>query len=242
MSVKMRSVIVVPARMESSRFYAKLIQNLGGITVIERVLTQCLKTTRATEVYLATNSTSIIQKIEHLPVHVLYKNKEYANGTERIADSISHLNDINIVLNVQGDEPFVEPQLLDQMISCLSSEPEISICTARSLEQFNSVLPEDVKVLEDENSFAIKFQREPISSLNKSYKHIGIYGFKYDVLQKLVKLPQTENETLNKLEQLRWMDHNYRIKMIISQYKSISIDTPEDLNLARLLLSKMSDK
>ena len=230
----MKIVGIIPARYESSRFPGKPLAMISGKSMIQRVYEQAKKATNLTEVYVATDDERIIKEVETFGGQVIMTAKEHLNGTSRCAEALEILNkSFNYIINIQGDEPLINPLQINELASLFLDE-HAEIITQVAIETDISLLENKniVKAILDKDCYAIDFKRKLSESTLVSssfFRHVGIYGFKTDVLKKIVQLTPTKNELEEHLEQLRWIDNKFIIKSGITKYKSISIDTKEDL-------------
>lgn len=230
----MKIVGIIPARYESSRFPGKPLAMISGKSMIQRVYEQAKKATNLTEVYVATDDERIIKEVETFGGQVIMTAKEHLNGTSRCAEALEILNkSFNYIINIQGDEPLINPLQINELASLFLDE-HAEIITQVAIETDLSLLENKniVKAILDKDCYALDFKRTLTESTLVSssfFRHVGIYGFKTDVLKKIVQLTPTKNELEEHLEQLRWIDNKFIIKSGITKYKSISIDTKEDL-------------
>ena len=239
----MKKVIVIPARLDSSRLPKKVLLDLNGKTVLQRVYEQCLKVKNIDEVYIATDSLEIKEVCETFTNHVIITKSTHQSGTDRIGEAISSI-DCDIVINVQADEPFIEPSLIEALVNSFSNS-EISMSSAMS--KINNVKDLQnsnvVKVVVDHHNNALFFSRSLLpfprdvkeisiakEALEKYqfFRHIGIYGYRKDFLLKFVNMEQSYLEKVEKLEQLRALENGFKIKMIEAESSLIGIDTQED--------------
>ena len=239
----MKKVIIIPARLDSSRLPKKVLLDLKGKTVIQRVYEQCLKVKNVDGVYIATDSIEIKEVCETFTNHVIITKSTHQSGTDRIGEAVSAIA-CDIVINVQGDEPFIEPSLIEALVNSFSNS-EISMSSAMS--KINNVKDlhnsNVVKVVTDLHNNALFFSRslipfprdvKEISIANEVlkkyqfYRHIGIYGYRKDFLLKFVNMEQSYLEKIEKLEQLRALENGFKIKMIDANSSLIGIDTQED--------------
>ena len=239
----MKKVIIIPARLDSSRLPKKVLLDLKGKTVIQRVYEQCLKVKNVHGVYIATDSVEIKEVCETFTNNVIITKSIHKSGTDRIGEAVSAL-DCDIVINVQGDEPFIEPSLIEALVNSFSNS-EISMSSAMS--KINNVKDLQntnvVKVVTDLHNNALFFSRsfipfprdvKEISIANEViekshfFRHIGIYGYRKDFLLHFVNLEQSYLEKVEKLEQLRALENGFKIKMIEANSSLIGIDTQED--------------
>jgi 3-deoxy-manno-octulosonate cytidylyltransferase (CMP-KDO synthetase) len=230
----LKIVGIIPARYESSRFPGKPLAMISGKSMIQRVYEQAKKATNLTEVYVATDDERIIKEVETFGGQVIMTAKEHLNGTSRCAEALEILNkSFNYIINIQGDEPLINPLQINELASLFLDE-HAEIITQVAIETDLSLLENKniVKAILDKDCYALDFKRTLTESTLVSssfFRHVGIYGFKTDVLKKIVQLTPTKNELEEHLEQLRWIDNKFIIKSGITKYKSISIDTKEDL-------------
>ncbi len=235
---------MIPARYEASRFPGKLLENLGGKSVIVRTYEAVLDTELFDAVYVVTDNEKIRKEIEGIKGEVILSTKPHETGSDRIAEAISNLNDeIDIVVNVQGDEPFVNREILSKLIGVFESDEAKKIDVASlvfpmtKVDEIND--PNNVKVVMDSNNFALYFSRAPIpyprdNTQAKYHQHIGVYAFRKEALLNFTKLPMGKLEKAEKLENLRFLTNGMKVKMLLTRDKSIGIDTPQDLEKARL--------
>ena len=239
----MKKVIIIPARLDSSRLPKKVLLDLKGKTVIQRVYEQCLKVKNVDGVYIATDSIEIKEVCETFTDKVIITKSTHQSGTDRIGEAVSAI-DCDIVINVQGDEPFIEPSLIEALVNSFSNS-DISMSSAMS--KINNIKDLQntnvVKVVTDLHNNALFFSRSLIPfprdvkeiSIAKErlkkyqfFRHIGIYGYRKDFLLKFVNMEQSYLEKVEKLEQLRALENGFKIKMIEADYSLIGIDTRED--------------
>ncbi len=233
----MKVIALIPARYDASRFPGKLLQDLAGKPVIVRTYEATLQTNLFDEVFVVTDSRSIAESISGYGGKYIFSSRQHATGSDRIAEAAEQI-EADIVINVQGDEPFVNKAVLSSLIDVLSQD------TARQIDVASLVFPIDqpeaianpnnVKVVMDKQDFALYFSRAPIpypaaETKLQYYQHIGIYAFRKRALQAFAGLPADDLELTEKLENLRFLYHGMRVKMLKTNHKSIGIDTPEDL-------------
>lgn len=237
----MKVIGIIPARYDSTRFPGKPLVDIAGISMIQRVYNQVKHAASLSEVVVATDDQRIFDHVKSFAGNVVMTKKDHQSGTDRCAEVISNISGFDIAVNIQGDEPFIDPQQIDLLVSCFQN-PEVQIATLvrpiteiEDLENINKP-----KVVLNLNQEALYFSRQPIPFLRGKniqdwlknetfYNHIGIYGFKVDTLKMIASLPISKLETAESLEQLRWLDNGYKIKTAISNHINDAIDTPEDL-------------
>lgn len=241
----MKIIAVIPARYASTRFPAKLMQDLGGKSVILRTYEATAKTNLFQDVFVVTDSDLIYDEIVSNGGKAIMSTKEHESGSDRIAEAIEDI-DCDIVVNVQGDEPFTSKEPLEQVISIFEKDENNQIDLASLMREIKEETeinnPNNVKVVTDQNSFALYFSRSVIpypreKNVGTRYmQHIGIYAFRKQVLLDFYNLPMKSLEASEKLEQLRYLEFGKRIKMVETNHIGIGIDTSEDLEKARKML------
>ncbi len=241
----MKIIAVIPARYASTRFPAKLMQDLGGKTVILRTYEAAISTHLFDDVFVVTDSDLIYNEIISNGGKAIMSIKEHESGSDRIAEAVENM-DVDVVINVQGDEPFINKKPLEELIEVFKNDIEKKVDLGSLMfqitdkEEINN--PNNVKVITDQQGFALYFSRSVIpfpreENVGVRYmKHIGIYAFRKEALMDFYRLPMLSLEASEKLEQLRYLEYGKRIKMVETSDGSIGIDTPEDLEKARKLL------
>ena len=232
----------IPARYAATRFPAKLMQPLGDKTVIRHTYDNTLATGLFDEVYVVTDSEIIFNEITSNGGKALMSQKEHESGSDRIAEAVAHLP-IDIVVNVQGDEPFVKKEPLEKLIDVFK-DPKVEVASLmQTLTQPHLIAdPNYVKVAIDKNANALFFSRSVIPYARNTeiaityFEHIGVYAFKKQALLQFTQWPITPLEAAEKIECLRYLENGVPIKMVLTQYMGIEIDTPEDLIKAAQLL------
>ncbi len=241
----MKIAAIIPARYASTRFPGKPLADIAGKTMIQRVYEQCKQINELAYVIVATDDERIYQNVIQFGGQACMTSTQHLTGTDRIWEVVEKLNlAVDVIINVQGDEPFIQPSQLQNVIACFQ-DPNAAIATLVQPIQQNEVLfnVNAPKVVLDDAHFALYFSRQAIPFLRNEptenwlnnhtyYQHIGIYGFRKDVLQKLVKLAPSKLEQAESLEQLRWLAAGYKIKTATTHETTIAIDTPEDLEIA----------
>ncbi|WP_417355011.1 3-deoxy-manno-octulosonate cytidylyltransferase [Flavobacterium sp.] len=241
----MKIIAVIPARYASTRFPAKLMQDLGGKTVISRTYEAAVKTELFDDVFVVTDSDIIFKEITNNGGKAIMSIKEHESGSDRIAEAVENL-DVDIVVNVQGDEPFINKEPLADVLEVFKSDAAREIDLASLMIEINNwediENPNNVKVIVDQKQFALYFSRSVIpyprdkETGARYYKHIGIYAFRKHALMDFYKLPMQSLEATEKLEQLRYLEYGKKIRMVETTHVGIGIDTPEDLEKARKML------
>ena len=233
---------VIPARFASTRFPGKPLTDIRGKSMIRRVYEQALLSEHLDKVVVATDDERIYEHVRMFGGEVLMTRPEHISGTDRCAEVAGHFPGAEFVINIQGDEPFIQPQQIDLLINTLLEQQEAGIATlAKKIEQPEALdNPNIVKAVISQSGEALYFSRFPIPFLrgvppenrlehHHFYKHIGLYGFRNDILRQITALSPTPLERAESLEQLRWLEHGYRIAVRITELETIGIDTPEDL-------------
>ena len=240
----MKVIAVIPARYNSTRFPGKLMEILGSKTVITTTYQNVVETGLFHEVFVATDSEIIFDEISKNGGKAVMTG-EHETGSDRIAEAVKNI-DCDIVINVQGDEPFLKKEPLKQLINVFSEDhqKEISLASLKiQLKEPDEIqTPNNVKVITDNNGFALYFSRSVIPFLReqdfdvKYYKHIGVYAFRKEALLKFSSLEMTPLEISEKLEQLRYLENGMKIKLVETDFVGVGIDTPEDLEKAKRLI------
>jgi len=240
----MKFLALIPARYQSTRFPGKPLAGLGGKPVIQWVYENVAKALDA--VWVATDDERIFRTVETFGGKAIYTSPEHDSGTDRCAEAARLLEKnttFDVVINVQGDEPFIRGEQIRQLMSCFEGSTKIATLVKKidsAEELFN---PNRPKVVLDSNQNALYFSRSPIPFVRGEEKnnwpgatafwaHIGMYAYKKEVLQQITQLQQGKLERIEALEQLRWLENGYRIKTAVTQFQSIGIDTPHDLEKA----------
>ncbi len=233
---------IIPARYASTRFPGKPLIDIGGKTMIQRVYEQAKKSKSLSDVIVATDDEKIEKHVISFGGKVVMTNTTHQSGTDRCFEAIEKFDKTaDVVINIQGDEPFIHPEQIDIAAKCFENK-EVQIATLAKAIDNNADLfnPNVPKVIIDKNGYGIYFSRHALPylrgkennewhNLHTYYKHIGLYAYRKDVLGKLTALKQSSLELAESLEQLRWIENGYKIKVEITDYESVAIDAPEDL-------------
>lgn len=227
-----KGIVVIPARYKSTRFEGKPLTPLKGKPLIQHVWERACGAKNVEKVIVATDHEGIFKKVKEFGGECIMTSQEHKSGTDRVAE-VAEKTNYEIIVNVQGDEPMIEPILIDEIVETLNDK-EVSMASIYEIWDDKEAFfnPNIVKVVVDKDGFAIYFSRSPIpysKNTTKFFRHVGIYGYKKNVLLELVSLPQSSLELIEGLEQLRAVENGIRIKMIKSNKKTMGIDTPEDL-------------
>ena len=238
---------VIPARFASTRLMGKPLANIGGKPLIQHTYENACKSKLIEKLILAVDDAKVASVARGFGADVIETRKEIASGSDRIAYVAKTYKEAEIIVNIQGDEPFIQPEMIDQAIEPLLFDKTIEVTTLikqiSSLKELHS--PDVVKVVFDYNNYALYFSRLPIPfarnaisdaaalDITDYYKHIGLYVFKRKALLKFTTLKQTDLEKTEMLEQLRMLENGMKIKVVETEYDSIGVDTQEDLKRAR---------
>jgi 3-deoxy-manno-octulosonate cytidylyltransferase (CMP-KDO synthetase) len=241
----MKKIAMIPARYAATRFPFKLMQPLGNKTVIRHTYDNTLATGLFDEVYVVTDHDSIAEEITSHGGKAIKSIKEHESGSDRIAEAVADM-DAQIILNVQGDEPFVNKAVLAQLLAAFEDN---NVQVASLMKKFTDlslvVNPNYVKVVVDQNKDSLYFSRSVIPFRRDEtitpvyYEHIGVYAFRKEMLLQFTKWPAAYTEQLEKLEQLRYLENGVRLRMIETQEVSVKIDVPEDLVQAEKYLASL---
>lgn len=240
----MKIISMIPARYSASRFPGKLMQNLAGKSVILRTYEATVATDLFSEVYVVTDSDIIYNEIVSHGGKAIMSKKEHESGSDRIAEAVAHV-DCDIVVNVQGDEPFTERESLAKVLEVFKADTNKDIDLASLMVEITDwdeiCNPNTVKVIVDQQNFALYFSRSPIPFPRdknvgaRYFKHKGIYAFRKEALLDFTVLPMQFLEASEKIECLRYLEYGKRIKMVETMVQGVEIDTPEDLEKAKRL-------
>lgn len=238
----MKIIGIIPARYASSRFPGKPLIDIRGKTMIQRVVEQAQKAKLLNDVVVATDDKKILDVVNGFGGKAIMTEETHQSGTDRCFEAIQHFDKTaDVIINIQGDEPFIHPNQIDLVASCFE-DSSVQIATlvkkiSNTEELFNPNIP---KVLLNNRSEAIYFSRQTLPYIrNKKeeewltehtfYKHIGIYGYKYEILKQITALKPSTLEQAESLEQLRWIEGGYKIKTKITDFESVAVDVPDDL-------------
>lgn len=224
------NVGVIPARLKSNRFPRKILATIHDKPMVVHVYERAQEAAKLDELYVAIDSEETAEALKPYKVNTVMTFSDHLSGTDRVAEVVSEI-DADIVVNIQGDEPEMDPKLIDKLVKKLE-EPNVFMATVAStdISAKDELDPNTVKVLVDNNNIALAFRREPRQyEMGGYYRHIGIYAFRKQALMKYTKMPQTENEKTYRLEQLRALDNGLPIHVILTDYTGRGIDTEEDL-------------
>jgi 3-deoxy-manno-octulosonate cytidylyltransferase (CMP-KDO synthetase) len=233
---------IIPARYASTRFPGKPLVDISGKTMIQRVYEQAKKCSSFADVVVATDDDRIFDHVLGFDGKAVMTSSEHQSGTDRCAEVASKHPEYDIIINIQGDEPYIDPEQITKLAACFN-DPGTQIATLvkkiHTVEELHNA--NSPKVLINKLAEAIYFSRSPLPHIRGQepqnwlnyytyFKHIGIYGYRADVLQQITKLPVSSLEKAESLEQLRWIENGYKIKVAETELETVAVDTPEDLN------------
>lgn len=244
----MTSIVIIPARYDSTRFPGKPLYPLKGIPLIQHVYENATHARLADDVLVATDSETILEKVISFGGRAVMTNGRHQSGTDRIAE-IAHAIDYDIIVNVQGDEPLIRPEMIDDVIALLEDKNASIGTLIKKIQNPHEIAdPNVVKVVFDTRGFALYFSRAQIpfhaahseSRTPDYYKHIGIYSYRREVLLTLAGMEQTGLEKIEKLEQLRALENGIRIKVRETSFETYGVDTPGDIERVEKCLNTSS--
>lgn len=240
----MKIVGIIPARYASTRFPAKPLADIAGQTMIEWVYSQAKKSSALDRVIVATDNSKIYDHVKSKGGEVCMTAENHVSGTDRCAEALASSNEeFDYVINIQGDEPFIDPRQIDLLASLLDGKAELATLIKKITDREALHNSNIVKVIRNVNDEAIYFSRSPLPHLRNVekenwfdqqdyFKHIGMYGYRSDILGEITRLAPSSLELAESLEQLRWIENGYTIKVAETDIESMGIDTPEDLERA----------
>ena len=252
----MEFIAIIPSRYASTRFPGKPLADMDGKPMIQRVYEQVKKA--VAEVWVATDDARIFDVVQSFGGNVVMTSPLHRSGTDRCFEAYQKIGkNADVVINIQGDEPFIQPEQIDRLKNCFDS-PEVQLATLikpfRKEEGIEALFnPASPKVVINKNFEALYFSRSVIPYVRDIdqiqwpdyhvfYKHIGIYGYRADILEEIVSLPQSTLEKAESLEQLRWIENGYRIRVGVTNIETIGIDTPQDMERALQFLENEKQK
>ena len=235
---------IIPARYASTRFPAKPLANIGGKSMIQRVVEQARQATSLSRVVVATDDERIRAHVADFGGEVVMTSMHHQSGTDRCQEAVEQLGiSADYIVNIQGDEPFIQPRQIDLLTSVLDGTTELATLVKVISDPQTLLNPNSAKVVLGITGDALYFSRHPIpyvrgkpaetwSDAHTYYQHIGLYAYRTDILAQLTQLPPSSLERAESLEQLRWLENGYRIRTVVTDLESHGIDTPEDLEKA----------
>ncbi|MEG0068341.1 3-deoxy-manno-octulosonate cytidylyltransferase [Cetobacterium sp.] len=236
----MKFLGVIPARYESTRLPKKPLKDICGYPMIEWVYKRALKS-NLDKVIVATDSQEVYDAVKEFGGEVILTSKNHINGTSRIAEVCQKITDYDVIINIQGDEPLIEPEMINSLIDSFKQEEDLKMSTLKHklIKKEDIENPNFVKVVTDKKDYAIYFSRSIIpyprnENLDIYYKHVGIYGYKRDFVLEYSNLESTPLENSESLEQLRVLENGYKIKVLETKFEVIGVDTQDELEKVRL--------
>ncbi|HZY79423.1 MAG TPA: 3-deoxy-manno-octulosonate cytidylyltransferase [Cyclobacteriaceae bacterium] len=240
----MKILGVIPARYASTRFPAKPLADIAGKSMIQRVYEQALKSTKINKVIIATDDKRIFDHVNFFKGSVCMTSPDHVSGTDRCFEALgSQPEKYDYVINIQGDEPFISPNQVDLLAGLLDGNTELATLAKKITEQDSLFNPNIVKLVRNQNNEALYFSRSTIPHIRNTperdwlskhtfFKHIGMYAYRSDILKKITGLKVSSLEKAESLEQLRWLENGFKVKVAETDEETIGIDTPEDLEKA----------
>jgi len=248
-SESVKVLAVIPARHASSRFPGKPLAPIAGRPMIQHVVERVRQAHLVSRVMVATDDTRIQRVVEGFGGDAILTRPDHATGTDRVAEVAVHVP-AEIYVNVQGDEPLIDPGTVDSLVSETIADDSVRIATAcTAISHANDIMdPNVVKAVRDFDGNALYFSRAPVpwvrdrdeSVAARHWKHLGLYAFRRDVLLEFPTLPPGELERLEQLEQLRWLENGYRIRVVETEYDAVSVDVPSDIERVEKLLAALN--
>lgn len=237
----MKFICIIPSRYASTRLPGKPLADIDGEPMIQRVYEQAVKATKIDQVVVAVDNPKVYDTVVSFGGHAVMTREDHVNGTDRLAEAVAHFPDADVVVNVQGDEPLIAPDVIDALCQAFEEDDSLSMATVATpmkQEEYND--PSAVKVIMNQRDEAMYFSRSlipyprnPYTDEIHPYKHIGIYAYRKEFLLQYAQMAQTPAEKVESLEQLRVLENGYKIKVIKTNHQFIGIDTPEDLQHIR---------
>ena len=232
---------IIPARFASTRFPGKALIDIGGKSMIQRVYEQSKKSKSLNKIIVATDDQRILNHVTDFGGEAIMTSEHHKSGTDRCFEALNNLKEsYQYIINIQGDEPFIEPEQIDELANALNADVEIAtqmIVVKNKEELFDAG---EAKIVLNENSEALYFSRSPIPFVRNVseenwhlhhtfYRQVGMYAYRKDILEKITKLPVSSLEKAESLEQLRWLQNGFKIKCVLTKYESHCLDVPEDV-------------
>jgi 3-deoxy-manno-octulosonate cytidylyltransferase (CMP-KDO synthetase) len=237
----MKFICIIPSRYASTRLPGKPLADICGKPMVQRVYEQAIKAKKLESVVVAVDNPKVYDRVITFGGHAVMTREDHVNGTDRLAEAVSHFPDADVIVNVQGDEPLIAPDVIDGLCKAFEDDPTLQMATVAAPlkeEEYNE--PSAVKVvlnLKDEAMYfsrsLIPYPRHEFHDSIRPYKHIGIYAYRRDFLLQYAGMAQTPAEQVESLEQLRVLENGYKIKVIKTEHEFIGIDTPDDLKRIR---------
>lgn len=247
----MNFVCIIPSRYASTRLPGKPLCDIAGKPMVQRVYEQASKASKLTAVVVAVDNPKVYDTVVSFGGHAVMTREDHTNGTDRLAEAVAHFPDADVIINVQGDEPLIAPDVIDDLCRVFEEEPDLSMATvAAPLTEEEYHEPSAVKVVLNQRDEAMYFSRSLIPYPRHAfeeggvvpYKHIGIYAYRRDFLLAYAAMEPTPAEKVESLEQLRVLENGYKIKVIKTHHQFIGIDTPDDLERIRRHFAESAHK
>lgn len=241
----MNVLCVIPARFASTRLPGKPLKDIAGKPMICRVYDRASQAAKISKTIVATDDERILNAVQEHGGEAMMTRKDHPTGTDRLAEVAASFPEAELIINVQGDEPLIEPSLIDELAGVFEQDPELQMATVKTeiTDEEEKTNPNNVKVVTDKNGYALYFSRSlmpyPRHEGCPVYKHIGIYAYKRDFLLQYAKMESTPLESAESLEQLRALENGYRIKVVETKAKFVGVDTAEDLEKVNEIYRKM---
>jgi len=237
----MKILGIIPARYASTRFPGKPLVDIAGKSMIQRVYEQAKKCAQLYEAIVATDDDRIFEHVQGFGGKAVMTSTDHQSGTDRCAEVAANFPEYDVIINIQGDEPYIDPVQISKLISCFNdTDTQLATLIKKVLNEQELHNTNSPKVIVNKDSEAIYFSRSPLPHIRGQepqswlqhftyFKHIGIYGYRADILKHITKLPVSPLEKAESLEQLRWIENGYKIRVAETEIETIAIDTPEDL-------------
>ena len=227
---------VIPARLQSTRFPNKILTPINEKPMVMHVYDRAREAEKHDDVIIAIDSTETEEALKQYKPNIKMTHPDHLSGTDRVAEAVKDM-DVEVILNIQGDEPMLDPSIIDQLVCCFDDElVEMATIGSRVIDNSDYFNPNSVKMMINENGFATSFSREIKDyQIGAYYHHVGIYGYRKDTLLRFTMLDQSTNEKSLNLEQLRALDNGIPIKVAMTDYPHRGIDTKEDLQQIELI-------
>lgn len=245
----MNVLCVIPARYASTRLPGKPLKLIAGKPMIQRVYEQAAQAKLPRRVIVATDDRRVYDAVRAFGGHVEMTSAECASGTDRLAEVAAYYPDAEVIVNVQGDEPMLPPEIIDQLALAFEEAPDLKMATMKVLMQEDEYDdPSAVKVVTDQNGYALYFSRSLLPYPRKKppffkvYKHVGVYAYRRDFLLEFAKMAPGKLEQIESLEQLRVLEHGYKIKVLESDFQGVGVDTQEDLDAVNKIFAQREGK
>ena len=248
----MKVIAVIPARWKSTRLKGKVLADINGKPMVQHVWNKVKQAEKVDEVIVAVDKERVFKIVENFGGKTIMTSEDHASGTDRIAEVADKIEG-DIFLNIQADEPLIDPSMIDELVQVFEYEPEVQMATLIKRIELEEEINDTnvVKVVVDRKGYALYFSRSPIPHIRddisendiesknlsqRYFKHIGLYAYTKDFLSTFTNLPKSALENDEKLEQLRVLEHGFRIKTIETRYEALSVDTEEDLEKVKKIL------